>query len=95
LAIEMTTDYTDGTDIRNTILPHPRDPYCYSARSSRLAKIFFGAAISHRDARRFGSRSLPTKHTKGTKTLSRRFCFIGVLRVFRGQHFFMKSVISA
>ena len=37
----------------------------------------------------FGNRGLPTKHTKATKALSRRFCFIGVLRVFRGQHFFM------
>jgi hypothetical protein len=26
LAIEMTADYTDGTDIRNTILPYPCDP---------------------------------------------------------------------
>src|SRR6059036_1253908 len=31
----------------------------------------------------FGNRGLPTKHTKATKALSRRFCFIGVLRVFR------------
>ena len=52
----------------------------------RVLRRFFWAVISHHDAYRFGNRGLPTKHTKGTKALSCRFCFIGVLR---GQHFFM------
>ena len=31
----------------------------------------------------------PLNTQKGTKALPRRFCFIGVLRVFRGYHFFV------
>jgi len=40
--------------------------------------------------------NFPTKHTKHTKALSSRFCFIGVLRVFRGQTFLHEpSALSA
>ena len=59
------------------------------AKFVAFCEDFFWAVISHHDAYGFGNRSLPTKHTKGTKALSYRFCFIGVLRVFRGRHLFI------
>jgi len=65
-----------------------KKPYysnCYRPNSSRLAKILFGGGGS---LIRACNKSLPTKHTKKHESLRGRFCFIGVLRVFRGQHLF-------
>jgi hypothetical protein len=59
-----------------------------------VLRRFFWRGDCRHDAHMFGNRSFPTKHTKDTKALSYRFCFINVLRVFRGQLFRTIRVIS-
>jgi hypothetical protein len=59
-----------------------------------VLRRFFWRGDCRHDAHMFGNRSFPTKHTKDTKALSYRFCFINVLRVFRWQLFRTIRVIS-
>ena len=88
-----TTDETNGTDTKfrhsSFVIRHSQKIRTAIGQIHRVLRRFLGAAIYHHDGHRFGNRGLPTKHTKATKALSGRFCFIGVLRVFRGQDFFM------
>jgi hypothetical protein len=75
---------------RGYILPRLRRfLHCYRPKSSRLAKIFLGRRFP--TITRTGSLIgvCPRNTRKARKLYHAKFCFIGVLRVFRGQLFFM------